>query len=108
MLEIGIFHKELIGDDKFIASVTVPLAEFMDGAEGKKDLWVRCIMSLVHVFSKMGGSWETLSIVTLNGMDTPLRRLTPPPLPQFDLEPAGKVHLKIEYRRTSAGVCAFR
>lgn len=42
VLEIGIFHKELIGEDKFVASVTVPVADFIELPEGKLDLWVGC------------------------------------------------------------------
>ena len=60
-LEISIFHKELVGGGRFLASVTVPFTEFITGSEGSQLLW-------------------------------------------FNLEPAGKVCLKIQFKKANPGV----
>ncbi len=40
-MELGIFHKELVGDGAYVASVSVPFADFIEGPEGTKSLRVR-------------------------------------------------------------------
>jgi novel protein kinase C epsilon type len=39
ILEIGVFHKEALVADRFVASVTVLFLEFIEGQEGNKNVW---------------------------------------------------------------------
>lgn len=41
-LEIGVFHREMVSE-RFVASVSVPLSEFITESEGSANLWVRCL-----------------------------------------------------------------